>query len=69
MTSLFLSAGEHSMVRMDHIFILPASVTGRLGCFHFLAVVSSAAMDMAELACTRGVGHRILWASAKEEYS
>lgn len=69
MTSLFLTAGEPSMVRMDHIFILPASVTGHVGCFHFLAVVSSAAMDMAKQACICGVGRRILWASAKEEYS
>ena len=32
---------------MDHIFFIRSSVSGRLGCFHGLAVVTSAAMNKA----------------------
>ena len=43
--SFFFMAGYDSIVYMYHIFIY-SSVDGHLGCFHVLAIVNSAAMNM-----------------------
>ena len=54
--SLFFMAGwtrlsdetpppKYSIVCMYHIFLIPSSVSGHLGCFHVLAVVNRATVD------------------------
>ena len=43
--SFLLMAEEYSIVYMDHI-LLHSSVDGQLGCFHVLAIVNSAAVNI-----------------------
>lgn len=45
---LFFAAEWNSIVHMNHIFIVHSSVEDYLGCFHFLAILSTAAMYMVE---------------------
>ena len=44
--SLLFMAKYYSIIYMYHIFFIYLSVNGHLGCFHNLAIVNSAAMNI-----------------------
>ena len=61
----FLMAEQYSMVYMYHSFLIHSSADGHLGCFHVLAIINSAVMnigvhvslsDLVSLVCMPAVG-------------
>ena len=45
-TSFLFKIECYSAVWMDHILLIHSSIQGHQGCFHLLAVVNNAAVDM-----------------------
>ena len=60
---LFMSE-YYSIVYMYHIFFIHFSINGHLGCFHVLALVYSAAVDLV-ITCIF-LGHGFLWLDAQD---
>ena len=63
--SFLFKAEYYSIIRKDCILLIHSSVDGHLGCFHLLAIVNNAAMNM-DVQVSVGVPAFSVWGYCSE---